>query len=238
VQVSQRFLVIYSGVLTVAFAATLLAAASAETKKADFDEITVKRINLVEPDGTLRLVISDKALFPGLIIKGKEYPHDRSTAGMIFFNDEGTENGGLIFGGMKDKDGKVRSWGHLSFDQYMQDQVFTVDANEEDGKRQARMSFVDYPNYPITDVLAIMQKTSALPAEQREAELKKFFAEHGEPHQRLYLGRSGDRSVALRLKDTDGHDRIVIMVKPDGIPVIQFLDAQGNVQAQLPEKHE
>jgi hypothetical protein len=232
---SEKFLALYSGVLTIVFAAVLLAASS-ETKKADFDEITVKRINVVEPDGTLRLVLSDKADFPGAIIKGKEYPHERNTAGMIFFNDEGTENGGLIFGGMKDKDGKVKSWGHLSFDQYMQDQVFTLDADEEGGQRETRMSFVDRPDYPITDILGLMQRTSSLPTEQRQAEFKKFLAEHGEPHQRLYLGRSGDRSVALRLKDTDGHDRIVIMVKPDGSPLIQFLDAQGNVQAQLPEK--
>ena len=39
------------------------------------------------------MVLSDKAQFPGLIVKGKEYPHpDRKTAGMLFFNAEGTEN--------------------------------------------------------------------------------------------------------------------------------------------------
>ena len=62
--------------------------------EAAFDEITVQRINLVEPDGTLRMVLSDKARIPGLVIRGKEYPReDRQTAGMLFFNDEGTENG-------------------------------------------------------------------------------------------------------------------------------------------------
>jgi hypothetical protein len=234
----NRFITIYSSVLTAVFVVTILTAFSAETKNAEFDDITVKRINLVEPDGTLRLVISDKTHFPGLIIKGKEYPHERNTAGLIFFNDEGTENGGLIFGGIKDKDGKVRSWGHMSFDQYMQDQVFTVEAEQENDQKQQRLSLVDYPNYPITDVLDLMQRTRSMPAEQKQAEMKKFFAERGQPEQRLFLGRNVDKSVALKLKDTDGHDRLVIMVKPDGTPLLQFLDAQGKVIAQLPEKRD
>jgi hypothetical protein len=31
-------------------------------------------------------------------------------------NDEGTESGGLIWGGLKQKDGKIENFGHLSFD--------------------------------------------------------------------------------------------------------------------------
>src|ERR1700760_2555751 len=116
---SSRFLAIYSGVLTIALAVIVLAGFAESRQKQAFDEITVHRINVVEPDGTLRLVISNKAAFPGIIVRGKETPHpDRSTAGMLFFNDEGTENGGLSFGGRKDKEGKSSSYGHLSFDQY------------------------------------------------------------------------------------------------------------------------
>lgn len=91
----QRLLVIYSGLLTLVFAGTVLTGATSSTRRASFDEITVHRINLVEPDGTLRMVISDKARFPGAIFHGKEYRHPRSAAGMLFFNDEGTEDGGL-----------------------------------------------------------------------------------------------------------------------------------------------
>src|SRR5215510_10032580 len=92
---SERLLAIYSGILTVVLAIVLLGGLSNEKKKVSFDEIDVKRINLVEPDGTLRLVISNKARFPGLYIKGKEYPHDRNTAGLIFLNDKAPKNGAL-----------------------------------------------------------------------------------------------------------------------------------------------
>src|SRR5258708_31114538 len=62
---SHRFLTIYAGVLTVVFAVTILGG-FAPSKKTVFEEITVQRVNIIEPDGTLRMVISDKALFPGI----------------------------------------------------------------------------------------------------------------------------------------------------------------------------
>ena len=159
-----RFLAVYSGVLTVAFAVVVLAAFTESRQKQTFDEITVHRINVVEPDGTLRMTISNKADFPGIIIKGKETPHpDRSTAGMLFFNDEGTENGGLIFGGSKDKDGKVTSYGHLSFDQYEQDQVFSIDAEQEDAQRTSELRMIDEPDYPLSEDLAAAARIEKLP---------------------------------------------------------------------------
>jgi len=69
----QRFLVIYSGVLTAAFTVSMLAG-FAKSPVATFDEINVHRINVREPDGTLRMLISDSAKLPGVIVKGKEQP--------------------------------------------------------------------------------------------------------------------------------------------------------------------
>src|SRR5437016_5204010 len=106
---SQRFLTVYSGLVTLVFGVTVLCAFVMQPKKAAFEQIDVQRINLVEPDGKIRMVISDKARFPGSFIKGSESPRsDRKTTGIIFIDDDGTEMGGLIFGGTKDKDGKVQ----------------------------------------------------------------------------------------------------------------------------------
>jgi hypothetical protein len=44
----------------------------AATKRTSFDEINVQRINVIEPDVTPRLVISNKAKFPGSFFNGKE----------------------------------------------------------------------------------------------------------------------------------------------------------------------
>lgn len=232
---SQRFLAIYSGVLTLAFATTILAGFAAEKEKTSFAEITVQRINVVEPDGTLRMVISDKAVFPGIFLKGKEHPHpNRKTAGMLFLNDEGTENGGLIFGGEKDKNGKASSYGHLSFDAYEQDQVFSIDAKQEGDQHGSNLSLVDRPDYPIGELITLTDRIKSLPPEQQKAEIAKFTQSHPEPHARLSLGRGGDKSVSLKLKDLEGHDRIVIEVAADGSPAIRFLDQSGKVISQLP----
>jgi len=91
---AQHRLLIDSGVLTAVLCIVLLSGSGVPQNKASFDEVDVKRVNLVEPAGTIRLVISDKSHFPGLIVKGKQYPHDRQTAGMLFCNDEGRETAG------------------------------------------------------------------------------------------------------------------------------------------------
>ena len=163
-------------------------------------------------------------------MKGKEYPHEkRKTAGILFFDDEGTENGGLIFGGMRGKDGKVESWGHLSFDQYMQDQIFTVDAGEENGQRRSGIGIWDRGNYPLTDLIEASTRIEKLPQSQHESEWDKFFSTHSGDAQRAYLGREPDRTVALRLKDGQGHDRAILSVNSDETPELRFLDGNGKV---------
>ncbi len=234
---SQRFLTAYSAVITVVFAVTVFSGLTAAPSKTQFDEIGVHRINVVEPDGTLRLVISNKANFPGSFIKGKEVARpDRKTAGLLFVDDEGTEDGGLIWGGMKDKDGRVSTHGHLSFDRYMQDQVFSIDAEEGGGRRAVSIAISDRGDYPITDLMDFLPKIEKLPEEQQQAELKKFRATHPGDHRRITLQRAPDASAALRLRDTEGRERVVIQVNPDGSPLIQLLDEKGQVISQLPPK--
>ena len=86
------------------------------------------RIDIREPNaGTLRMVISNHAKFPGIIVRGKETKFDRPQAGMLFYNDEGSENGGLIFGGHKNDKGEVvDSGGSLSFDKYDASQIVQI----------------------------------------------------------------------------------------------------------------
>src|ERR1700691_1760245 len=115
----QRFLAIYSGVLTFVFAVTRLFGFAA-LRNQSFDQLTVHRINFVEPDGTPRLIISDRAEFPGAFMRGKEYPRPdrRDTAHLLFMNDEASKRGGLLWSGLRDKDGKIQNHAPLSFDQY------------------------------------------------------------------------------------------------------------------------
>lgn len=122
---SNRFLSIYSSLLTLVFAIFLSSGLSTRNKPVEtFDQINVHRINVMEPDGTLRMVISNHAQLPGIITRGREQPFDRPQAGMLFFNDEGSENGGLIFGGRRNSKGEVvDSGGSLTFDKYGANQI-------------------------------------------------------------------------------------------------------------------
>lgn len=130
----QKGLVAYSAIISTAAVALFLMGARSQPTR--MDEITVHRINIVEPDGTLRMVLSNKDRLPPVIIKGKERPEmgePRPQAGMVFYNDEGTENGGLIFSGLKNAKGEVvDSGGSLSFDRYGAGQTIQL-AGVDDG---------------------------------------------------------------------------------------------------------
>src|SRR6266496_2192009 len=118
-----RFLLGHSCLLTSVFG-FMVFTGFASPEKTSFDEITVQRINVVEPNGTLRMVISNHAKLPGIIVRGKEQSFERPQAGMLFYNDEGSENGGLIFSGRKNVKGEVvDSGGSLSFDKYGDNQI-------------------------------------------------------------------------------------------------------------------
>lgn len=240
--VGQRFLMIYSGVLTAVFAISTLYGFARAPQQMTIGELDVQRINLREPDGTLRLIISDKSKAPGIYIKGKEYPHpDRKTAGMIFLNDEGTENGGLIFGGERSQDGTKHSSGHLSFDAYEQDQTMALDSNQSGSERYTRLQITDYPDYSILDLLNLLASIKQLPAAQQKDKLDAFLAERGHPTTRLVLGRGmgkdrADNSVMLGLNDMQGRPRIVMKVASDGTPSLQMFDTAGNVVGNLETK--
>jgi hypothetical protein len=234
--VGQRFLVVYSGVLTVAFVAAVLLGFKRDAANATFDQITVHRINVVEPDGTPRLIVADRAEFPGSFLHGEEVARaDRSTAGMLFLDDEGTEDGGLIFGGSRDAAGKVHTFGHLSFDRYNQDQTLTLDADEDDGGRSSGIAVNDAPDQLMTkEMFAEANRLDSLaPGVARDEARAAFRRRYPGLLQRAYLGRDEDASVGLNLRERKGRLRAALRVKADGTPVLDFMDANGRVSREL-----
>jgi hypothetical protein len=200
--IGQRLLVIYAVVSSCGIMVMLLSGA-ASPKANSFDEITVHRINVVEPDGTLRMVISNHARLPGIIVRGKEQPFDRPQAGMLFYNDEGSENGGLIFGGHKNAKGEVvDSGGSLSFDKYDANQIVQM-AGVDDHEDQ-------FAGVSVSDSL-----------------------QGGKNHRRIWVGRGDDGAAVVALMDDKGRKRISMEVAADGTPRLSFLDADGKVVNQL-----
>ena len=229
---SEKWLLAYSGLLTLVLAVVLLTGA-ADARSAKFDRIEVQRIDLREADGTLRMVISNRGRFPGAIFHGREYPHPRGAAGMIFYNDEGTENGGLIFGGRR-VDGKVvDAGGSLTFDQFENDQVVQLLGTQDGDRETAGMIVNDRPQRSLEEYLKERPKLDAMPAAEREA-LTQARAQRGEfGQQRLFVGRNRERASLVALRDADGRERLRLRVAPEGLASIEFLDAQGRVQRTL-----
>ena len=225
----NRFLLAYALLVSTLCGGVLVTQAIGAQSKAAFDEIDVKRINVREDDGTLRMVISNTQRFPGLIVKGKEQPHpDRRTAGVLFFNEEGTENGGLVFGGSK-RDGKVSSSGHLSFDRYEQDQVIQLVQNEDQDSRLAALIMNDQPEKPMD--FAGMSKVTAMPAGAARDEAMRQLMAGGTlgGKTRVQLGRWRDRSSGVVLHDAAGRARLKLAVTAEGAASIEFLDEKGKV---------
>ena len=205
-RLGSRFLIVYSTLLTAVFAFTVFAGL-APAKKSSFDEIDVQRINLIEPDGTLRMVISNHARLPGVIVRGKEQPPGpdgpRPQAGMIFLNDEASEIGGLIFGGRKNEKGEiVDSGGAISFDRYEGNQIVQLIGVDDKDMKLAGLLVVDSP-------------------------------EKGDPQRRLFAGRASDGAAKLTLSDAQGRKRLILEVTPEGKARVAFLDEQGNVTREL-----
>lgn len=92
--------------------------------KQKFTEIDVERLNLVEKNGTLRMVMANAERMPDPIINGKAFKTERPP-GMIFYNGLGDEDGGLVFGAVAAKD-KYGAYHGFSFDQYKQSQILAL----------------------------------------------------------------------------------------------------------------
>jgi len=203
-----------------------------------FDEIDVERINIREADGKLRMVLSNRARSSGPVMRGKPFGYPGGNRpGIIFFNDEETEGGGLVFEGKADSTGRYAAGAQLSFDQYDQDQVVTLAYEDENGKRSMGFNVTDRPVLPPSHV-ATMDSISRLPdGPGKFAALRRVFSPgNGMPSftPRVFVGRDTSRKAMLRLSDPSGRPRLRMTVDSLGIARIEFLDAGGRVTQQIP----
>jgi len=227
-----RFLRLYVVFTVPVLALLLFAAISDRTGTPYFEEITVERINVVEPDGTRKLVIASSARQTEGTIGGVQIPVQRTRpAGMIFFNDYGDEVGGLAFGGNRTAGTQI-----LAFDQAGQDQVVTVvnrEWTDADGRRlrTSGIELVDRPtDRTLLDVLALMRELEAIQDPEERARARAQIdgpATFGGP--RMFVGRTAEGQATVALTDGRGRYRLRMAVEADGAAAIEFLDAEGNV---------
>ena len=249
-----RMLKLYAGAMTLVVGVLSLAAFTRSTgptrvgeiqgTKAKFDVIDVERINVLEPDGKYRLILSNRPRSIGPIYKMKPFGYEGGgRPGMIWFNDEGTENGGFTFtgssctagklvDGRNCREGEYRASTHMSFDQFNQDQVVNLDYTDNNGRRLMGFSINDAANVDIYDAVKVRDTILKIAdTAVRNAEMRKWAAPGGVPlsAQRLFVGRDQSRSAVLNLSDPSGKPRLRLVVDSLGAARIEFLDAAGKV---------
>ena len=220
------------------FGITGLAAFLQAAKKQRFDEIDVQRINIVSPNGTPRLVISNAERAPDVVINGKIYHRNGGNdAGLIFYNNEGSENGGLVFSG-RTRDGHVAASAGLLFDQYGQDQTVGVTYDDRDGRRSAGLRVWDRPDQPVTVLADLVEPIKMMPdgpeKTRRIAAVSDSVVKLGlAGAQRVFVGKQQDKTATVVLADAQSRPRLRLVVDSAGTARIEFLDDKGAVVRTL-----
>jgi hypothetical protein len=171
-----------------------------------FGAITVERIDVVDADGTTRLVITDKERSPDPVVDGKPLPRSIKPAGIILYDETGNECGGIATAKM----GKDRS---------INGALVALDYS-----RSEAIGFVRRESSRGTEAKFVVQDpTPPGPIEQVGVE----------GTDRISLG-TADRVSSLELADTQGRPRIRVAVDASDRPSITILDEHGKVISSLP----
>lgn len=228
----------YATLTTLALAVIAVAAWRPQARSENFDTVTVRRINIVGPDGALQMVISNRQQMPEGKMDGKTYQsqgrHDG--AGMIFYNSLGDEDGGLTFGAKQSSTGYSADSG-LMFDQFKQDQTVGLTYTDENGRSAAGLRVWQRPTTRLSELMDHMQAVRAMPEGKARtealAEIQRQAASGALGAARLFAGRTPQKDAAVVLDDAQGHPRLRLQVSAAGVAEIEFLDAEGKVQRRL-----
>jgi hypothetical protein len=219
-------------------------AAFQQAGRTRFTELDVERLNVVEKDGRLRLAIATPDRMPPITFKGKEYPGLRGgsapgMAGMIYFNEEGTEAGGFGWRGRKTQTGHSAA-GLLTFDQYNQGEALALWYADESGRRQAGLVVYDQPEGSaqagFDSMMVFRQIADSAERARRVQRFRDAQRARGEVsyRTRLYLGKDRTKAAMVRLDDPQGRPRLRLSVDSLGAPKLEFLDENGKVTHALP----
>lgn len=195
-----------------------------------FEEITAERINIVDADGKLMMVLSNsERQHPGMM-DGKVFPTRERSAGLIFFNKEEDEVGGLIFDGSKNEGAGMV----LSFDQYKNDQIMQMQyMRTAEGKQKYGLSLWDRSEtITLPRLVFVMDSLKQAGVEDQQKIIDIITKMNsGIPlgAGRLFTGKNFDGQTGVFIKDEYGRDRIKLFIGNDNIPHFQLVDEKGKI---------
>lgn len=137
ITISPKSLTIYSGIVTVILMLFFLHGFQTISQ----DEITVKRINVINEDGTHSVIIANPDRIPPPILDGKEYKRAVEAGGIVLYNNEGNERGGIAV-----SDDDKRAMNAMVLDYNTADAIGMSSMEDNMSKDYAAMISVNDPN--------------------------------------------------------------------------------------------
>ncbi len=176
------------------------------------DEITVKRINVVDESGKLRFIIAGES--PGPIVRGQQYERSISPAGIIWHDEDGNESGGIVTTRYPPDNTTKARMITFDFTHQITDAVNLGTFESEDGETwKGGLTVYDRRPYvpgPVTSSQGV---------------------------KRIFLGTQ-NADAGLIIHDDEGRERIRLGVNVDGKAAIEILDEQGKVIQRIPDNTE
>lgn len=210
-----------------------------------FTEIDVERINIVEKDGTIKMIITNVERFPTGpdSINGRPTNESRKKrSGMLFFNEDGIEAGGFIFDGQKTANGHSAGLS-LTFDKYDGDQVMQLLTEDylQGDQRFVGTSLVFNDRAAGETQLRSMEIMKEL-EELRQTDPQAMYAKYNEYLEqeliggvpRVMVGKTRSLNNGMFLFDDKGMPRAMFYVDVENNAKLEFFDENGNTIASFP----
>ena len=108
------------------------------TRQPEFDRIVAHRIDVVDRKGSLAMVLTDHDDFPDPVMNGKtgHRTGGGDENGIVFYNQDGNEQGALIWDGRRGPHG-ASSHNTLSYNTAESDQLLQLNGGSDEGKHYA-----------------------------------------------------------------------------------------------------
>lgn len=169
------------------------------------EELVVKRLRVIEEDGSDRVVLAGSARFPRPRLGGREYPRSIAPAGMVFYRANGDECGGLAI------IDTPQGTGNMVILDYANNDAIGLGVREAPGGvYSAGMTIADRPPLDADPLKAASMV-----------------------RERLSIGNSAGRAEIL-LSDPLGRTRIALAVDQEGQPSLRILDEDGTPLFEAP----
>jgi hypothetical protein len=194
--------------------------------------LDVARINILTPDGKYAVVLSNAERLPGNVIGQRERASGRRGAGLLFYNADGNEAGGLIFDSNW-RDSATSAFGQLSLDRFESDQVAVLRYLESSADWEAGLVVAHHARHSLVEWYAARDSLDRLatPAARDSAmqQLRRRFVQEGKWEiPRLFAGQR-NKAALLELRDMRGRQRLRAIVDSTGEPRLEFLDQNARV---------